>query len=101
MAQGFDPDYPYWEGVSMFRKFCIIAAATYMPTGDVTRDLLVLVLACMFLVVQIKFLPYRAPEDDWLRIWCDITIVRQPLPLRTPGPLSHVPGGGAGGGDVR
>ena len=63
MTSGMASKCLWWEPVDMMRKLSIVCAGTLIGKGDATMKLFVVqLLACCWLIVQVRVRPYRLAE---------------------------------------
>ena len=63
MTAGLASQFLWWESVDMLRKLSIVGAGTLIGTGNSNLQLfMVQLLACVWLIVQVRVRPYRLAE---------------------------------------
>lgn len=59
LYNGYKKNYYYWESINMFRKICIIFISVFLKlAGVITQALVVFLVLILFIILNIKLLPF-------------------------------------------
>ena len=59
LCNGYRKEYFFWESVNMYRKISIIFISIFLKiAGVITQALVVFLVLILFLILNLKFLPY-------------------------------------------